>query len=100
MLLFVITYLAAVLFMQGLVIDASAGEISPDHMEDLETFFRSLWHAFVALIMCFTGGEDWSNIMRPLARIHWIYEAVFVLYILFVVMGVLNVLTGIFVERA
>merc|ERR1712228_1144168 len=38
--------------------------------------------------------------MRPLSQIHWFYEAVFVLYILFVVIGVLNVLTGIFVERA
>merc|ERR1719320_369949 len=52
------------------------------------------------MIMCITGGVDWNEVMRPLSRIHWLYETVFVLYILFVVIGVLNVLTGIFVERA
>merc|ERR1719330_1768093 len=52
------------------------------------------------MIMCITGGVDWNDVMKPLSRIHWFYEMVFVMYILFVVIGVLNVLTGIFVERA
>lgn len=101
MLLFVITYLAAVFFMQGALMHwAMGGPKEQAFLQEASLWYGNLWIAFVTMIMCITGGVDWNEVMRPLSQIHWFYEAVFVLYILFVVIGVLNVLTGIFVERA
>jgi len=100
MLLFVITYLAVVFFMQGSLTHLNLGEPTAEFKQEVETWYRSLPIAFVTMLMCITGGVDWVEAIRPLGRIHWFYETIFVLYILFVVIGVLNVLTGIFVERA
>lgn len=38
--------------------------------------------------------------MEPVKRISWTYQAVFTFYVLFVIVGVLNVLTGVFLESA
>lgn len=100
MLLFVITYLASVFFMQGSLTHLNIGTPSKEFTQEVEAWYRSLPMAFMTMIMCITGGCDWVEAIRPLGRIHWLYETIFVLYILFVVIGVLNVLTGIFVERA
>merc|ERR1712176_1754781 len=99
MLLFVITYLAVVFFMQGSLTHLNVGDPSKEFRNEVELWYRSLPMAFMTMLMCITGGVDWVEAVRPLGRIHWFYETIFVLYILFVVIGVLNVLTGIFVER-
>uniref|UniRef100_A0A7S0AQ50 EF-hand domain-containing protein n=1 Tax=Pyrodinium bahamense TaxID=73915 RepID=A0A7S0AQ50_9DINO len=46
------------------------------------------------------GGVSWTDVVRPLEKISLVYRALYAFYIAFVVIGVLNVLTGIFVERA
>ena len=46
------------------------------------------------------GGEDWYNVMRPLFHISPWYGLLFSFFICFVIFGVLNVLTGVFVEHA
>merc|ERR1712037_256265 len=40
------------------------------------------------------------GLAEPLGKIHWGFEVLFIVYVLFVVIGVLNVLTSSFVERA
>lgn len=101
LLLFVMTYLASIFFMQATLMQINVGgPRDEDFIQHVEQWYGSLPRAFVSMIMCFSGGVDWLDVLRPLQRIHWLYETAFVLYILFIVIGVLNVLTGIFVERA
>merc|ERR1719272_20478 len=51
-----------------------------------------------SLMMAISGGLDWSRILDPLIQISPVYRLLFTFYIVFVVFGVLNVLTGVFLE--
>merc|ERR1719188_947840 len=51
----------------------------------------------VSLFMAITGGADWSDLVLPLRGINEVYEAMFILYIFFMLFGVLNVVVGAFV---
>lgn len=53
-----------------------------------------------SLLLAVTGGEDWFQIVEPLGHISDFYLVLFAFYVLFVVIGVLNVLTSAFVQRA
>merc|ERR1712032_310204 len=53
-----------------------------------------------SLLLAITGGTDWLRIAEPMMSIHWLYELAFTFFILFVVIGVVNVLTGVFLENA
>merc|ERR1719350_296614 len=49
--------------------------------------------------MAISGGDDWRNLLRPLRTLSDPFWTVFfVLYVAFVVFGMMNVLTAIFVE--
>merc|ERR1719326_2776110 len=48
--------------------------------------------------MAISGGMDWHDVYRPLHEINETTGWVFLLYIFFVVFGVLNVVTGAFVD--
>lgn len=48
--------------------------------------------------MCICGGRDWHELYHPLSRVSWVCGAAFIFYIFFVVFGVLNVVTGAFVD--
>merc|ERR1712187_749774 len=52
------------------------------------------------LLLAITNGADWAGLVDPLGHISVAYEALFAFYVLVVFIGVLNVLTSIFVERA
>merc|ERR1719456_1690290 len=52
------------------------------------------------MIQAISGGNDWGGIAEPLLPISVFYTVIFVLYVLFVTFGVLNVLTGVFLESS
>lgn len=62
--------------------------------------YRTLPRAMLTSFYCISGGISWGESLRPLMTISPMYALIFSFYISFVVFGVLNVLTGIFVERA
>merc|ERR1719191_1059782 len=53
-----------------------------------------------SLTLAISNGTDWKQLSEPLGMIHWGFELLFIFYVLFVIIGVLNVLTSVFVERA
>merc|ERR1711879_454283 len=55
-------------------------------------------NALLTLFMSIAGGVDWQEIIKPLIDMHWAYGEVFFFYIFFVIFGVLNVVTGAFVD--
>merc|ERR1719356_432400 len=52
------------------------------------------------LFCAISGGRDWSEVIKPFDEIWKGYRIIFVLYVIFVFFGVLNILTAIFVESA
>jgi hypothetical protein len=68
--------------------------------EDLLKYWGSVQNAMLTLYMACTGGEDWGPLAEVLKPIGDIYYVVFLVYIAFVLLAVLNMLTGLFVENA
>jgi len=71
-----------------------------DSNADLIDMYGSLVQTMYTMIQAISGGNDWANLAKPLEMISPIYVIVFMLYVLFVTFGVLNVLTGVFLESA
>merc|ERR1712032_562037 len=78
----------------------SSGSIESWYLAELGEYYGSVPIAFVSFFMCVTGGMDWRDSLAPLRDLPWIYTLGFLCGICFVVLGVLNVVTGIFVDSA
>merc|ERR1712032_721959 len=76
----------------------------PMHSEnpsELTEYYGSLFTSILSLYQAITGGADWRDVMRPLMdEINGSLAVLFVLYIAFTVMVMLNLVTGVFVEGA
>jgi hypothetical protein len=100
-LLFIIIYIFAVLIAQSVAYhlleeEGAAGSRDPV----LTHHFGSLPKTFGCLFMSITGGIDWEDALIPLLRTTWLSVALFIIYISFVLLCVMNVVTGIFCESA
>jgi len=100
MLLFLIMFLFSILFLQGAIGFLEEKGNFDAHHADFERWYPSLYSTMFSLVLVITGGTDWLEVVRPLREIHWAYELLFTFYILFVIFGVVNVLTGVFLESA
>eukprot|EP00930_Biecheleria_cincta_P028565 TRINITY_DN19935_c0_g2_i1.p1 TRINITY_DN19935_c0_g2~~TRINITY_DN19935_c0_g2_i1.p1 ORF type:complete len:690 (-),score=123.08 TRINITY_DN19935_c0_g2_i1:36-2105(-) len=102
--LFLIISVFSVVFLQGvtgfLEDHDRASSSSALVIQDIEEFYSSFPMTFFSLFMAITGGDDWWNFVKPLLDISPAYGIVFVLYISLMVLGTLNIITGIFVESA
>eukprot|EP00971_Amphidinium_carterae_P078212 1547489-Amphidinium_carterae.1 len=67
---------------------------------DLYEYYGTLGSSLLTLFMSISGGADWSDLVEPLTQFSKAYVLIYVLYVSFVVFGVMNVLTAIFVESA
>lgn len=69
--------------------------------EDLIEFFGTLERAILALFETITGGISWHGLASALGQdISPLLEWIFVFYVAFAVLAMLNVVTGIFVQTA
>jgi len=101
LLLLIIMYLFAVFFMQGTIMYfRSEEEPSAFVREGITSWYGSVFDTMYTLLATITGGLNWFDVVQPLEEISMLYRCLFCFYVVFVVIGVLNVLTGIFVERA
>merc|ERR1719277_2551075 len=71
-----------------------------DQLKALEHLYGSFGKALLTLFRAISGGDDWSTLAAPIAKVGPLYEAAWVVYISFMVFGMLNILTGIFVDSA
>eukprot|EP00971_Amphidinium_carterae_P259720 5153229-Amphidinium_carterae.1 len=74
------------------------GDVAIRH--DVYEYYGTLGSSLLTLFMSISGGADWSDLVQPLAQFSKAYVLIYVLYVSFVVFGVMNVLTAIFVESA
>jgi len=103
LLLLMIMYLFTIAFMQGAIMHLQASSPSGETSgirDGVVLWYGSVFDSLYTLLASIVGGVDWTEVMRPLEKISTVYRLLFSFYIVFVVVGVLNVLTGIFVERA
>merc|ERR1712124_212805 len=68
---------------------------------DVVDLYGSLGVSMLSLYMAITGGADWGDMMRPLVQdLSPLFYPGYALYIAFCVFALLNVVTGIFTEKA
>mmetsp|Transcript_68941 Transcript_68941/g.165453 ORF Transcript_68941/g.165453 Transcript_68941/m.165453 type:complete len:702 (-) Transcript_68941:64-2169(-) len=103
-LMFLFLYVAGIGFMQiaeyHIRDDAQALDRDNENYQDLLEYFGSLRACTVTLFMAISGGDDWARFSEPLRHYSEAYTFVFIIYVSFMLFGVLNVLTAIFVESA
>jgi len=102
-LLLLVMYLMSIVCLSGaaLYLDPGVETDDPPDAEvkaQLEEFFPSVLQALFSMFYCVTGGEDWSKVLHPLVQVSGVYAIFFSCYIFFVLFGVFNALTAVFVE--
>lgn len=65
-----------------------------------EVFFSSIWRTVYTLYMCISGGISWTEVAEPLHKINPLLTPVFICYIALAIFCVLNIVTGVFVDRS
>merc|ERR1719393_81329 len=100
LLLLLMIYVVGVFFTQA-VSTHFLEEMESEPDKALKDSFGSLAHSLFALFQAILGGMDWGDIANPLvAELSTVYGLVFVFYIIFAVLAMMNVMTGVFVEAA
>lgn len=70
------------------------------HTEDMRRFFGTVTQSSVSLFMAMSGGEDWGNMLSALTPLPWEYSLLFLGFVSFTVLALLNVVTAVFVNTA
>lgn len=102
MLSFVI-YIVGIYYTQVVADHLSTAECKGEHSEEckqLYRYFGSLSRTILTLFQSITGGVDWDDVVVPLSHISPMLALTFSMYIVFAVLALLNVTTGVFVEAS
>jgi len=70
------------------------------HIKTAKNYFSSFGMTMLSLFMCVSGGEDWFVIGEVVIRESALYGFIFVLYIAMMILGLLNIVNGVFVNAA
>lgn len=74
--------------------------LSAEDADKLETSLGSIQSAMLTLYEATTGGDDWVTIFKPVAQTGTINVILFLFFVAFSQIALLNILTGIYVENA
>jgi len=98
----IIILIVSIFFLQGAAIYCEGLDPLSDEYAlvvlEMSDWYGSLGSAMFSLLVAVLGGMDWLEVRHPLVRIGWVYSSVFVLYVIFISVGILNVLTGVFLS--
>jgi hypothetical protein len=106
LLLLMIMYTFGIIFAQGvhvhLVMDDEAAELDAcvPQTQSLRFHFGSLSRAIFTLFQSVVGGLDWGEAAFTLSDVSPALVGFFVIYIIFVSLAVMNVVTGVFLQSA
>ncbi|CAE6911722.1 SCN10A [Symbiodinium natans] len=79
-------------------------EIAAEHQDAyirvLESAYGSLPNTIYTLVLAVLGGRSWHEVCTPLMKVGWFPVSLLLVYVAFVVLAVLNVVTGVFVDNA
>jgi len=101
LLLLMLIYLFAVFIMQGVLQSLEYDAELPVRSESvLLSHYGTLGDSIITLFKAISGGIDWGDVAQPLQELHMGYFLCFVLFVIVVTFGILNIVTGVFVEDA
>eukprot|EP00931_Biecheleriopsis_adriatica_P017240 TRINITY_DN12420_c0_g1_i4.p1 TRINITY_DN12420_c0_g1~~TRINITY_DN12420_c0_g1_i4.p1 ORF type:complete len:532 (+),score=93.65 TRINITY_DN12420_c0_g1_i4:39-1634(+) len=98
-----IMYICAIVLISGVTEYLKVPSASSDDLRiraEAATKWGSIWRAMDTLFSSVTGGAPWGNVVEPLQKAGGLYYPTFLLYIAVLVIGLLKLLTGIFVQHA
>jgi voltage-gated sodium channel len=97
-----IFYMFGLVFVQNTAehLSANEGLLSSTELRDLQRAFGSVQKAMLSLFMATTGGDDWSKFYAMLEPIGIVTCWVYLFFVSFTQIALMNILTGIFVENA
>jgi len=103
LLLTAVMYIFAVVLLQGAsdyLHSYNLGEVPEDLALNLQLFddFGGILKTIYSLTQAVSGGRSWGEYAAPFIKISPWYGIFFTMLVVFVILGVLNILTGIFVE--
>jgi len=107
LLLLLIMYACGVFFMSCIVshlqsvttTEMVSNEDTSTLVTNLGTNYGTMYKAMCRLFEGISGGNDWANLAADLKSIDEGYYLCFALYIVFITLGVLNIVTGFFVDN-
>eukprot|EP00747_Dinoflagellata_sp_TGD_P011397 gnl/TRDRNA2_/TRDRNA2_120717_c2_seq2.p1 gnl/TRDRNA2_/TRDRNA2_120717_c2~~gnl/TRDRNA2_/TRDRNA2_120717_c2_seq2.p1 ORF type:complete len:389 (-),score=80.16 gnl/TRDRNA2_/TRDRNA2_120717_c2_seq2:241-1407(-) len=73
-------------------------ESGPSMDQLRQEYYGSLALSMYSLFQSITGGIDWNELAAPLADMNWVWGLIFCGWIAFMVLAIMNVITGVFVE--
>lgn len=77
---------------------SAADSDARQHIQDLDVRYGDLMSTTFTLFSSVANGVDWDDCFTPLHELSWINGQVFIVYIIIVTFGVLNVVTSVFVD--
>lgn len=81
-------------------LDPSEGVLSKEVYDALQKYYGSLFLIVYTLFTSICGGVDWADAADPMMKLGTPLGLVFIFYISFAILCVLNIITGVFVENA
>jgi len=69
-------------------------------VQQVYVLYGGIERTIMTLLMTVTGGPEWREAAWPMTQVSWFNGVLWTCYILFMIFGMLNVLTGIFVDAA
>merc|ERR1711920_756175 len=100
-LLFLMIYVVSTYVTQIVLASRLTGEL-PEHIElELDRWYGTLPVTLLSVFQSLTGGVDWNEIVSPIMHhISPVIGIIYVLFIAFAILSIMNVVTGIFVQSA
>ena len=100
LILSVLIFLFAVIVLNGVAAHIEEASLDDSNVDRMLVYFSSMPMAMLTLFMSITGGVSWWEVQSLLLQIHVAYGIVFVSYIAIMLVAVLNIITGVFVNEA
>jgi Ca2+-binding EF-hand superfamily protein len=106
-LLWVLVILGITFYLFGITLTtAVTSHLSkPDDWTDsanqpLQEYFGTVDRSILVLFMSMSGGQDWTEYYSVLTSMNLTYRVLFLLFIVFTLFAIVNIVTGVFVEAA
>jgi len=93
-------YIFSIVFTQAVRDKVASTNLSSSSSQMLHDNFFTISSSLRALLAAVLGGKDWMDFAVPLGELSTFYELLFVAYIFFTNLALLNVVTGIFVDSS
>jgi len=95
-----VMYIFAIVFTKAgaeYMLSVASGHDVP--VDGLSENYGTVLGSMFTLLKAAFGGGDWAELMKPLWDAGYVYGIIFLLYELFMLLAVLNIVTGVFVDN-